>query len=853
MWISYSDSEVNKFHPVCEQALNLALQKLGLNTSYRVLHHQYTGSLEMDFVIQNVSTGKYLCVIEVKRTPTDVHSARYQFQAMSYVQMNASETERPFYILTNLEYAFLFRYDGTLPRVFQQMLQPGLTSIGNFQLDNEEIFIEKLSEFFKITLDKFRNNQFEYLVTLELFAEHMERIKTRPRQWKSSLAILLYEYIRGAFTFVNRNELHDIRIFNNDVLQICNEAAQVNFKEIFNYSDDAFESRMVINNNILVDLFDFGNKNVSGDSVAGILHEIASSGHEHEGEVPTDLELGRVLAVLAHYINGDIDDGYYICDPAAGSGNLISSAINIFGLNARQIKANDWNPQLLELLSLRLGLNYIRTICSENSPFISAENVANLDVEYFNNVQVVVMNPPFVAGINCVDRKQEFYKRINQLAGTDTGTNVGQMPLEAVFLELITFLVAPGTTIACILPKTHLLARGTEAKVLRRLILENLGLRVVFTYPGLGLFEDVSKDTCVIVGKAMQPSDNIEIISSYDKITDLDIHRFVQSLEESFGDIFSSIMPGVMAKSVTIEELRLTIDDGWRGLNSELVEAIDFVRNNFEISPYFNQLLYEDGWLIKRGPAGNSGGSDIIFIDTRSDLYEVFEDRGLVLKSGMRNAKMNNFLINEGDSKYLDIASNNEDIITEILETYNSLPARGGRQQRQVKTVQEWRNILHRESRGGFRGNSVLIPRGIRRIGRIYLSNNDVFVSTNFVVITLPSCKDAILLSTWMSTIFYQLISEVSSKDQEGMRKMEKEDILKTFIPYFDNIPEEVVDDIETEISSMEFLDLQNPVIRNIDIIWANAIFGDEGNEILTQAQRLLKFLANKRNPTTIH
>ena len=25
MWISYSDSEVNRFHPVCEKALNLAL------------------------------------------------------------------------------------------------------------------------------------------------------------------------------------------------------------------------------------------------------------------------------------------------------------------------------------------------------------------------------------------------------------------------------------------------------------------------------------------------------------------------------------------------------------------------------------------------------------------------------------------------------------------------------------------------------------------------------------------------------------------------------------------------------------------------------------------------------------
>ena len=74
------------------------------------------------------------------------------------------------------------------------------------------------------------------------------------------------------------------------------------------------------------------------------------------------------------------------------------------------------------------------------------------------------------------------------------------MPLEAAFLELITYLVNPGTTIACVFPKTHLMARGNEAQVIRRLILSNLGLRVVFTYPGNEIFDEVIKDNCVLVG-----------------------------------------------------------------------------------------------------------------------------------------------------------------------------------------------------------------------------------------------------------------------------------------------------------------------------------------------------------------
>lgn len=68
MWVSYSDSEVNRFHPICERALNDALRMIGKEKKYRVLHHQYTGPLEMDYVIQNIATGKYLCVVEVKRT-----------------------------------------------------------------------------------------------------------------------------------------------------------------------------------------------------------------------------------------------------------------------------------------------------------------------------------------------------------------------------------------------------------------------------------------------------------------------------------------------------------------------------------------------------------------------------------------------------------------------------------------------------------------------------------------------------------------------------------------------------------------------------------------------------------------
>jgi hypothetical protein len=65
MWLSYTDSEVAQFHPICQTALIEALKELDLADQYQIVHHERIGTLEMDFAIKNRSTHRYLCVIEV--------------------------------------------------------------------------------------------------------------------------------------------------------------------------------------------------------------------------------------------------------------------------------------------------------------------------------------------------------------------------------------------------------------------------------------------------------------------------------------------------------------------------------------------------------------------------------------------------------------------------------------------------------------------------------------------------------------------------------------------------------------------------------------------------------------------
>ncbi len=105
------------------------------------------------------------------------------------------------------------------------------------------------------------------------------------------------------------------------------------------------------------------------------------------------------------------------------------------------------------------------------------------------------------------------------------------------------------------------------------------------------------------------------------------------------------------------------------------------------------------------------------------------------------------------------------------------------------------------------------------------------------------------LLATWMSTVFYQLICEVSSKDQEGMRKMEVNDIGTTFVPNLDDISQDTIDRLRAEKDNLSFLNLSSPEIRDVDRIWVEELFNEDADEVLQQAVRLLEFLANRRNP----
>ena len=769
---------------------------------------------------------------------------------MSYVVSAHAELERPYYILTNLEDSFVFRYDNRKSKPLQQILEPGLQTIGSFTYDSEVDFKNKLVLYYEQLLADLFQDNYAYSLTLSDFNEYMKSVKDNPQNWKSSLVILLYEYIRGAFSIVNRNrDLRHISLFRDDIQRICREAIQVNFDGIFNYNATEFLSNLILDINLKDNMYELGRNNILGDSVADVLHQIVSEGHEHEGEVPTDLELARCVSILAKHYSDTLTVNDYVCDPAAGSGNLISEAVRIFGLEPHQIKANDINKQLIELQSLRLGLDFAQTINTPNTPTVSTKNITELTQNYFNDIKVLVINPPFLAGINAVVRKEELFRRISNLTGQVPLTRIGQIGLEAVFIELINVLAKPDTVITAIIPKTYLTARGPEAVLFRKFLVNDFNMQLLFTYPGEDIFEGVVKDTCVIVGRKDCNSNNdLKVISSYIPIPDMNLQDFENSLQDSLNyNMFTNLRNGIVGCAIPRQQALDQSVDGWRNFDSEIFEATQFVLHNIKNNPNLIQIQTL-GYPARRGNVGNSGASDLMFLNYEVNEINNYISMGLAVAPGMRNARLDSFIVGNGDTLAIDFAKSNSTAIDNIISDYCYTPRRSSRQQRRVQSEAQLLNVVERDSSIIFPPNSILVPRGLRTQGKVYLVDKPLRVSTNFLAYMAPDRREADLLGSWMLTIFYQLNCEVSSKDQEGMRKMEKSDIDPTYVPIFSNINHLQYQNIQSALIDVQFLNLNDPVIRDIDSIWAEILFGNQASYFLNEAKNLLSYIATSRS-----
>jgi type I restriction-modification system DNA methylase subunit len=153
MKITYNDDEVNVFHPAVKEAISKYMLSHGLDTKYDVEHHANLSSVTgiPDFVIKLKSNGKWVFVIEVKRTPNDTKSPEFWAQGRKYVANNPNWeiNSPPYFIITNIE-TTCFLQNGshiTDQTVTQCLIHPGIinTKIRFGETKNDEETIQEFS------------------------------------------------------------------------------------------------------------------------------------------------------------------------------------------------------------------------------------------------------------------------------------------------------------------------------------------------------------------------------------------------------------------------------------------------------------------------------------------------------------------------------------------------------------------------------------------------------------------------------------------------------------------------------------------------------------------------------------
>lgn len=855
-WLTYEDSEVTCFHPICQSALEKALELLQLADTYKIEHHRAIGALEMDFVITEKATDTLFCVVEVKRTRSAVESTRYQFQAMSYAQSYASQKNNLFYILTNLETSIFFRYEATRPTPQQQMLTPGCFTIGSFS-ESKEGFITKLAEYFSCCIQDILSNDYKYHHPLSCFCEQYAAVRQHETERRSFLAVYLYHYLHLMMRQCKRDDfsrdVRDLLTGNGGGLQsLYRVASKVDFSGIFDVCADGTLQGLSPDRHILTELAKCASEFGNSPYLANLLYDAEVPVPNTNGEVPTDPELARVVGVLAGFVHGKpLMPEEKLCDPAAGSANLLIESARALGItHPGQLVANEVNPAYGVPLSLRLGMYNIHQVNPKDAPTVHLSSLGELEPAFFQNVRIVVLNPPFISGIASVEQKNKLADAMKK-RGVRLSTNIGQMPLEAVLLETLLTLLPAGVTVALIIPARHMVSKGKEAAVFRRLLLEKFGLQTIFYYPRKKLFRDVTIGTCVVVGQTGSSTSHVHVIRSLAPIPDISMDDFRKELQKlpSCHSEFVSLGNDCEGASFPRELMTRQVKNGWKNFSAAGKMADALLRSCCERSSMLVEL--HQTVKLKRGKFGNNGGSQFSLDEGKPEYQKLLSlppaSYCQVLLNSHIDTQSIELQCGDGISPVKSEAP--EELLLRLGERILGELQDEKKKRKQKKKVPESVQELLTKALDGltlFQGNLLLVPRSARVRGRALVASFPLYVSSNFFVASYPSHEEAVIMATWMSTLLYQTSCFFCGKDEAGMRKLEKKNFDLTLVPDIKKLTKEerkIILAAADKVKPVNFKDIHQ---QEIDDIWGRILFGESAQTVTDEAWDCLTYFVSE-------
>lgn len=909
----HTDPENNYFHPVFKAAAEEAIFSKGLagQISVKAQYHSPTGPI--DLVLFNNNTNRVLLPIEIKRTQSSVRGGGRR-QARDYWQNLGAGCESQYYCVTNLELVELFRYDAAKPRTSAQRIE--LTNPINGYLGStpKSAFYDQLKATIEEILDTVKGVvAFKYVTGgLTEFQANLEAKTSDPDGWHKLFIPVCFEYIRGAATQIAQLQAQadgwkSASIYKatpNRLIQLGNS---IDFSHIFSEPGTDQNDTVAFANTVIKEAFEAGKALGKGDDIAELVNELLST-PSAPGIVETDTELAQLLAVVAKDALGrELLQNEEAFDPASGSGRLLTALpLTAFpSLGPSQVKANEKEKLFAEALSLRLGLAFGAVLSPTNAPAITISGIESIVPSYLKNVRLVVMNPPYLSGVQAAGIKGLFTNRIKAISGSDALLDIGQAALEILFLELVWHLVPDETVIATVFPSQHLTRLSDEVVALRRFLTNNLALTHIVIYPRQGLFESVIKQTVLLVGKKGNPlpGQHIKVVEVQTNVGDIDLGELLANL------LAGSHQPthGVVVREVLRSELYKSASEGWRRVLGAGVRANSFIKTHMAQSSTVRNL----GDNVRRGVLGGSGNTALtVFSKTKPQYKSVV---ALIPQSWLRpvlnttesmprlltpdNAPETSFM--PPPSAYVDGTADNATLQKIIHEYLRVNQPRAGSQAKAKKTPQTIQRNL-KSNQKEFGAGWVLIQRASRTKGEICLlevpeirlhadkqfsggryplppadeglypflpqagerpemrereaqyntlniAHPHILLSTNVFMVRLPTELERKLFASWMLSVFGQIQLELVSAGQEGMRKLEIEAIKHVRFPDFSVIPKNIETALLANLPNEPAHSFDAIRQRPSDQLWAEVVAPSSPTLCLAQALILFQELVDER------
>jgi len=852
-----TDSENLCFHPVFAWAVNEALRRKKLNVDFHLKPQFQTPSGPADFAIVRTATGKVLFPIEIKRSKTSVRGPGRR-QARDYQANLGTQQETAYYCASNLELTEFFRVDAGRPQTSAQRLSLHHGSSGELGKTSDSDFynalVECVLEILSIALGE---APYEYTDGLTQFQGHVGAHLDDADSWHQLFVPLCFEYVRGAATQIaslhaQTKDWKTARSYCKTPQRLNTLGGKIDFAHIFRepapepYCTEAFAD------GVLREAHNAGKAQGNGDDIAELVNELlAPSG---PGIVQTDTELAQLLAIIARDALGrDLASDEKVCDPGAGSGRLLTalSTLAFPDLQARQVYAIEKEQRFGEPLSLRLGLAFAGQLTKENAPSIVMAPLESLPDDALAAVRVVVMNPPYLSGVQAGVEKACFSIRIEKLLKEPALLDRGQIAFEALFLELVWHLAAPGTVIAVVFPSQHLVRLSDEVVHLRQFLAKNLALTHIVQYPSEDLFDAVIKQTVLLAGVKGEQGNTIKLIDVQKRVADIDLMELHYGLQRDS----DSPSHGVTIRQLARSDLLTASKHGWRQFLGAGARATNFINQHMQGFSTVESL----GKHVRRGTIASSGNKALTVFSkiapTHPEITTRIPDTWLraVLNTTeamprvltVANAPEISFL---PPQEAYDTEHPDHSCLVGIVEAHLSIHRpRAGHQARAVKTAA---NIIAdlKSDQKDLGNNWVLIPRGARVRGQVgLLEEAGVLLSTNVAMVRFERHQERRLFASWMLSVFGQLQLELHGVSQEGMRKLEMGQIRKVHYPNLASLPQALADRLVALIETEAPCEFASFSARETDRLWANAIDAANPETCLENAIELFNALIDER------